>query len=165
MKNNSLILCLLGVLFFTSVNGQNEKFKALFIYNFTNYIDWPYYGGSSFIIAVIGDSPIISELEAISKIKSVGKLSIEVKKISSASEIGNASIVYVPGAKKRILPELSQACAGKAVLIISDEAGGNFGINFTEINQKQSFQISKSNIEAHHLKVNSNLIALGTSVN
>jgi len=165
MKNNRLILCLLGVLIFMSVNGQNEKFKALFIYNFTNYIDWPSYEGTSFIIAVLGDSPITGELETISKIKSVGKLSIEVRKINSASEVGNARIVFVPGAKKKTLVELSQACAGKAVLIISDEAGGNFGINFIEVNQKQSFQISKSNIEAHHLKVNSNLIALGTSVN
>ncbi len=165
MKNISLILSLLGVLSFSSIYGQNEKFKALFIYNFTNYIDWPSNGGTTFVVAVVGDSPIIGELESISKIKTVGKLSIEVIKINTVSEMGNASIVYVPPSKKKALVELMQVSAGRPVLIISDEAGGNFGINFIETNQKQSFQISKSNIESHHLKVNSNLIALGTAVN
>ena len=90
MKNISLILSLLGVLSFSSIYGQNEKFKALFIYNFTNYIDWPSNGGTTFVVAVVGDSPIIGGLQLISKIKTVGKLSIEVIKINTVSEMGNA---------------------------------------------------------------------------
>jgi len=165
MKNITFIFFLLSVLSFQTVKGQNEKFKALFIYNFTNYIEWPSNEGRTFLVAVLGDSPIINEIEAISKIKTIGKLPIEVRRINSTSEIGNASIVYVPPSKKKVLAELSQILVGKPVLIISDGAVGNFGINFVEISQKQSYQISKSNIESHGLKVNSNLIALGTAVN
>ncbi len=165
MKNIVTILCLLGVLSFTNIYGQNEKFKALFIYNFTNYIDWPQNGATSFVIAIIGDSPVFNEIEAISKIKTIDKLPIVVKKINTVNEIGNASIIYIPPSKKKTLVELAQFCTGKPVLIISDEAVGNFGINLILINEKQSFQISKSNIESHGLKVNSTLIALGKIVN
>lgn len=164
MKKISLIL-FAGLLWFSTANGQNEKFKALFIYNFTNYIDWPGGSGSSFVIAVYGDSPIISELQAISKIKKVGSATIEVRRISTTAEIGKANIVFVPAQKKRALTEINQAQAGKPTLIISDGASSDFGINFIVVGGKQSFQISKTNIEMHRLKMNSSLIALGTLVN
>jgi hypothetical protein len=165
MKKVRLFLCLGGLLYFATSFGQNEKFKALFVYNFTNYIEWPGGPGGSFVITVIGDSPIVTELENISKIKKVGGAAIEVKKVQSIAEIGKTNIVFIPAAKKKMLPDVAQALNGKAVLIISDNALGAFGINFTEVDQKQSFQISKSNIEGHSLKVNTSLIALGIAVN
>jgi len=165
MKKVQLLICVVGLFCFTTVFGQNEKFKALFIYNFTNYIEWPGGSNKTFVIAVIGDSPILGELQAISKIKKVGSLPIEVLKVNSPVEATNAQIVFVPGAKKKSLPEISKALSGKPVLIISDNAQGEFGINFIEIDQKQSFQISKLNIELRKMKVNSALLALGIPVN
>jgi hypothetical protein len=165
MKKLRLFFCLAGLCYFATVFGQNEKFKALFIYNFTNYIEWPGGSASSFTIAVLGDSPIIGELQAIGKIKKVGSLSIEIVKVGSAAEIGNAQIVYIPAAKKKSLPDIAKALSGKPVLIIGDNAQGEFGINFVEVDQKQSFQISKTNMEMRRLKVNSALIALGIPVN
>ena len=165
MKKLRFILCLAGLLYFASGYGQNEKFKALFIYNFTNYIEWPGGNNGTFTITVLGDSPITNELKAISKIKKVGNATIEVKQVNSVSEIGSTQIVYILPSKKKSLPDVYQALSGKPVLIISDNAQGKFGINFIEVDSKQSFQISKNNIEEHKLKVNSSLIALGTAVN
>lgn len=165
MKKLRFILCVTGLFCFALTYGQNEKFKALFIYNFTNYIEWPGGTNGAFTITVIGDSPIIAELQAVSKIKKVGNASIEVKKVNSVSEIGNSNIVYIPANRKKSLYDVAQAMAGKPTLIISDNAQGKFGINFVEVDSRQSFQISKSNIEEHGLKVNSSLIALGSSVN
>ena len=165
MKKLRLILCLAGLFYYALGYGQNEKFKALFIYNFTNYIEWPGATNGTFTITVIGDSPIIGELQAISKIKKVGNATIEVKKVNSIGEVASSNIIFVPSSHKKALAEIAQSMAGKATLIISDGAQGKFGINFVEVDSKQSFQISKSNIEEHKLKVNSALIALGTSVN
>lgn len=164
MKKVRLLLCLSGLFLFAAGYGQNEKFKALFIYNFTNYIEWPS-TGATFTITVVGDSPIIGELQAISKIKKVGNATIEVKKVNSISEVVSSNIVFIPSNHKKILPDVAQSLAGKPVLIISDGAQGKFCINFIEVDSKQSFQISKANIEEHRLKVNSSLIALGSLVN
>ena len=165
MKKLRFILCLVGLSYFVLGYGQNEKFKALFIFNFTNYIEWPGGTNGTFIITVVGESPIITELQAISKIKKVGNATIEVKKVNSVSEIGSSQIIFIPSSRKKALPDVTQAMAGKPILIISDNAQGKFGINFIEIDSKQSFQISKANIEEHKLRVNSSLIALGTQVN
>jgi YfiR/HmsC-like len=164
MSNAKTILGFLGFMCFVNTFGQNEKFKALFIYNFTNYIEWPG-GNKSFVITILGESPIIGELKAISKIKKVGSLPIEVQKINSSGEVGSAQIVYVPASMKKNLPEITKSLSGKPVLIISDGAQGEFGINFIEVDQKQSFQISKLNMELRKLKVNSALLALGIPVN
>jgi hypothetical protein len=163
--------CIVLIIFFSILGlkhsyGQNEKFKALFIYNFTKYIEWPTTNTDKvFTITVLGDSPIKSELESISQLKKIGNASIEVKTVATIAEIGNAHVIYVPPQKKKFIPDLATQCAGKPILIITDEAQGSFGINFIEIDQKQSFQISKSRIEAHKLKVNSALLSLGIVVN
>jgi len=164
MKRIRLILCIAALVLVSTSYGQNEKFKALFICNFTNYIDWP--GGihGTFVIAVYGDSPIFSELQAISKIKKVNGASIEVRKVGSVAEIGNSQIVFVPSQKKKAMVEINQTLAGKAILLVSDNASSDFGINFVEVDQKQTFQISKSNVESHKLKVNSSLLSLGIVV-
>lgn len=159
-----LILCIAGLLWITTAYGQTEKFKALFIYNFTNYIDWPN-AGNSFVIAVYGDSPMFGELVSISKLKKVAGVPIEVKRINSIPEIGEAKIVFVPVQKKRFVSEINKALSGRPTLILSDEATSDFGINFVVINGKQAFQISKSNIEKHGLKVSNSLLGLGIPVN
>lgn len=165
MKGIRLILCITALLLFSKSYGQNEKFKALFISNMTNYIDWPGGTGSVFVIAVLGNSPIVSELEAISKTKRIGNTPIEIVNVGSAAEIGKANIVFVCASKKKTLPEVNMALSGKPVLIVSDGATSGFGVNFVEINKKQSCQISKKNMESHKLKVNAALMSLGVAVN
>lgn len=158
------LLSILGLFLITAVFGQNEKFKALFIYNFTNYIEWPS-TGSVFSISVLGDSPIIGELENIAKIKKIGNASIVVKKISSASEAADSQILFIPASKKKNSADANQVLEGKNILIITDSHTTVYGINFIEVGQKQSFQVSKSAISAHNLKLNSTLVSLGVQVN
>jgi hypothetical protein len=161
-----MLLCLIFLSGTASAFGQTEKFKAIFIYNFIKDIEWPNKDQSSetFEIAVYGESPIINELNVIASKKKVGNSAIVVKKITSIAEISDCKICYIPGSRKKSIPEIAIAAKNKHILIITDEASDYFGINFKELNQKLVFQISKSNIEAHGLKVGSNLIALGISV-
>jgi hypothetical protein len=156
------LICLTGLI---DVHGQTDKFKAIFIYNFTNYIEWPTANQGTFQIAVYGDSPIIEELNIIGTKKKIGSASIVVKRINSPAEIGEAKICYIPSTQKKSIQEITAALKGKNVLIITEDAANYFGINFTQVNNKQTFEVSKSNIEAHGLKVNSALIALGSAAN
>jgi hypothetical protein len=158
------MLCLFGFFLISAVFGQNEKFKALFIYNFTNYIEWPS-SGPTFSIAVLGESPIIDELENISKIKKIANATIVVKRVNSASEAAQSQILFIPPSKKKVAAEAEQTLAGKSILIITDSNSVVYGINFLEIGQKQSFQVSKSAVASHNLKLNSTLLSLGIQVN
>ena len=154
-------------LFFThEAFGQNEKFKALFIYNFTKYIEWPSKGSQHFVIMVLGDSPIVNELNTIAQVKKVGSSAISVKKVQSVGEVTDCQIVYVSNSKSRLAPDVIARLQGKNVLVITDELIGKsgFGINFVVKDGKQAFEVSKGSIENNGLKINSGLLALGISV-
>lgn len=146
--------------------GQNEKFKALFIYNFTKYIEWPSTNGQHFVIMVLGDSPIVTDLSSIAQVKKVGSSAITVKKIQSIAEVSDCQILYVSGNKSRLVPDLIARIQGKNILLITDDLIGKsgFGINFIVKDGKQAFEVSKANIESNGLKINSGLLALGIPV-
>lgn len=88
-----------------TAQAQDERFKAIFIYNFTKYINWPAKQGN-FIICVLGNDDILPEIQSIASKKMVGTATIEVIKVNSTSEIQNCNIIYVPQNKSEYLPRL-----------------------------------------------------------
>lgn len=148
--------------------GQDEKFKALFMYNFTKYLEWPATQKTGdFIIAVFGNSPIVQELEIIAQKRSVGNQSIVVRKYNSPQEISRCHILFIPESKSSRASEIAVKCADKGTLIITDQPGlgkSVAGINYIKINGKQNFEINRQNIESKGLKVNSALLSLGVEV-
>mgnify|MGYP000668983651 CR=1 FL=1 len=70
--NNSVSkkLAIVLVMVFLSfhVSAQVEKFKAAYIYNFINYVEWPAnFTGETFVIGVYGNTGVSKNLEEISK--------------------------------------------------------------------------------------------------
>ncbi len=153
---------------FPNVKGQDEKFKALFMYNFTKYLEWPASKQSgNFVIGVFGASPIISELTIIAEKKKVGAQQIVIKKINDPLELSNCHIVYLPENRSSKADEVINTCKGKSVVFISDKPGmckTHSDINYVKVNGKQNFEINKKRIEAEGVNVNSALLALGILV-
>jgi hypothetical protein len=148
------------------LKAQEEMFKALFMYNFTKDIEWPNKNGD-FVITVLGNSPIVGELEKIATKKKVGNQPIKVLKVNNPSEIRYPHIVYIAPAKSSQLREVISNLNNKPVLVISDKPGladQGSGINYVKINGKQKFEINPSQITDTGLKLNSFLISLGIVV-
>ena len=149
--------------------NTNAKMKAMFVYNFTKYIEWPAaYKSGNFVIGVLGDTPLKPELDKMAKSKKAINQTIEVKKFSSISEISNCHMLYLASDQTTQL----DACLGKlgnfSTLVIGEEKGmaqRGAGINFVVKDNKQKFELSKKNIEQKNLKVSSNLLALAIVVN
>jgi hypothetical protein len=169
MKKVLNVLFLL-LLFFstTGLKGQNEKFKALFLYNFTKYIEWPSdKQGGDFVIGVLGNSPMTKELEVIASKKRIDNQPIKVKVFKSINDIGSCHVLFIPPGKSSSLPEVNKKIAGKGILVITDKPGlakKGAGINYVLKGGHQDFEINKSAIKGQMLKVNSSLFALGTVI-
>jgi hypothetical protein len=151
-----------------SLNAQDDKFKALFMYNFTKYLEWPTAKQSGdFIIGVYGASPIVNELNIIAQIKTVGAKKIVVRTVTDESQIISCNIVYVPESKSEEIQVISNGCKGKGTVLITDKPGlarSFSGINYVKVDGKQNFEINKANIEGQGVKVNSVLLSLGINV-
>jgi len=165
MKQRALGLFVLLLLCTISSYGQNEKFKALFMYNFTKYLEWPEaYRQGDFVITVVGNSAIADELKAIASRKKVGFQSIKVKTIGAASQLGMSHIVYVPSGKTGELAAVIEAAKKNSTVVIADKQGAiekGAGINYVVVNGKQMFEVSRQNLESSKIKVGSDLLSLG----
>lgn len=171
MKKRRMIITMLLFLFVSSINAnaQNEKFKALFLYNFIKNIEWPQaYKQGDMVIGVVGNTPIIKELETITSSQKAGNQSMKVKVFSNPDEITNCHLVYIAPNKSSTIPQIVSKLNGNSTLIISDGKGGiqqGSAINFLLDGDKLKFEISKQHIEQKGLKVSASLLNLGVAVN
>jgi hypothetical protein len=166
-KKHSLIL--LALLFFLPlVKSQDEKFKALFMYNFTKYLQWPAEKQQgNFVIGVVGNSAIINELNIIAQKKKVGSQQIVVRKLSESSQFAHCNILYIPPNRSSNIDNILTGCAGKGVVVITDKPGlakTHSGINYAKISGKQSFEINKTHLQSQGIKIHSALLSLGITV-
>jgi hypothetical protein len=170
MKSNLLLSMLLSLCileFASSAAAQDEKFKAIFIYNFTKYINWPASQGN-FVINILGNGNIMGEIEGIAAKKMVGSTQIETRRINSTAEINNCHILFITAGKTELLPEAFLMAKRKNILLITEKANScknGSCINFVNREGKLTFEISKSNIESCGLEVSSDLLKLGIGAN
>ncbi len=159
-----LLLCFIKL----PMMAQEDMFKALFMYNFTKNIEWPEsYKQGDFVIGVLGNSPIISELNKIASRKKAGSQTIVVKKFGSANDISQCHILFLPTNKSTSLSDVIEKLKSTPTLIITDKEGlakQGAALNFIKVDGKQKFEINKINIENSTLKVNSYLVSLGIEV-
>ncbi len=149
----------------TASLAQNEMFKALFMYNFTKNVEWPAdMRQGDFIIAVLGDSPVISELQKAAENKKVGQQNIVIKKIDNIGSIDKCHILYVPANKSNDLSSVLAKVDNKPVLLVTDKDGlaqQGACINYVVIGGKLNFEINKSRFQKQGLQMSSSLANLG----
>jgi len=155
MKKYIVILILIVFVGVFKSNAQDDKFKALMIYNFTRVIGWPAdYSQGNFVMEVVGSSDVLKELKNISQTKKVGAQTIEVKSISSPGEIGKCQIIYIPTGSENFLGDILNATKGTATLVITDKKGlNNAGscINFFAEGGQLKYEVLLGNMKSKGL--------------
>jgi hypothetical protein len=140
----------------------NAKMKAIYIYNFSKYIDWPEkYKDDKFVIGVLGSSHVEEELKKLAATRKVYNQTLVIKHLESPSDIEDFEIVYVGRDKTDYIPEVIQKTKKYNTLIITDKPGSIYegaGISFVVKENKTKFELSKKNMEARSLDVSSQLV-------
>ena len=107
-------------------NEQQDEYvvKAMFVFNFTKYIDWStIQSNSEFVISVYGNSEITRYLEKIAISKKVNEKQIVIKKVKTFNEAIGSQILFIPQKSIADIPELSGKYKLKCGLIISEGDG------------------------------------------
>lgn len=146
----------------------NSRIKAVFILNFTKLIEWPKaYRSGEFIVGVIGETPLYTELSKMAKVKKVANQSLSITKFKSIDAIGKCHILYITKGQSSKISNVLKKVKNNSTLIVTEETGlidKGAGINFVVKNNRQKFELNKTNVEKHKLKVSSNLEALAIIV-
>ena len=148
----------------------NAKIKAMYIYNFTKYIEWPEtYKEGNFVIGFLGSNvALLTELSNMSSTKKVGSQSIQIKNITSVENADKFNIIYILTDNSTQLAEVLSKVKGKSTLIVTDKPGlakQGSGINFVIVENKQKIELNKANIEKYKLKVAGKLVEIALTVN
>lgn len=151
------------------VFSQDYKLHPVYIYSFTKYVLWPEtYKEGNFEILVIGDSPIIKELNAMAGAKKTpDNRTIVVTKINAPSEIKKCHVIFVPVGKSRLLPEIMDKVGTHSTLIITEEEGlGAKGanINFIVKDGKLVFELNQGTMTKQNLKASIELSRLAIQI-
>jgi hypothetical protein len=178
-----LLLCLLTLCFLLGAamplqrasgggdeGGINREYplKALFLYNFGGYIEWPAETFISpqapFVIGVLGSSPIESTLREIAAAKKIAGRAIEIRQFSDTKEIHACNILFITrNVSRAVQLEALRVLADQPVLVVGEsqnfvQEGG--GINFYVEANKLRFEINLAATKQQQLRVSAKLLSL-----
>lgn len=125
------------------------KVKSMYVYQFASLVDWPAeFKKGDFVIGVFGKTPLYDELVLKYSNKMMGSQAIKVKNFMSVSEITACHILIITPDNSDKVAELVKKFKSKSTLIVTEKEGKlkeGAVINFVIHNNRQSFELSKTN--------------------
>lgn len=164
-----LALCLVSFAFSeppikNNVKERIYKMKAVFVFNFTKYIEWPENDSNkSFVIAILGESHIIEPLNIIASKKNIGNQKIIVNKFKNIDDVKKANILFVDSTFNMNLEKLLKKIESDNILLIGDKAGlakKGYGLSFFIEDGKVRFEMNRDVIKNANLSVSSQLLKI-----
>ena len=149
-------------------NDAPTPINATFLYNFTTYIEWPdEFKQGNFVIGVMGDNSLYTDLSSFFSSKTLGTQKYEIKYFAKPSEITRCQMIFIPADFAGSTSEVISKAKSKGTLIVTDKPGmakQGAAINFVSVDNKQKFELNKNNVERSNLKVSSSLVNLAIVV-
>ena len=162
------ILYLLLVLSGFSFGQREYQIYSGMIYNFAITTEWaPDKSNSEFVIGVVGNSPVVSELHKIAQSKKINDAPIVIKEFKSATEIENCHIIFVAPDHKNELEEISELSKLQHSILITEGSETDkeyFIFNFINDGQRTRYQLNMSNAAKHDVRIPSSIITLAIIV-
>ncbi len=154
------------------VINREYPLKALFLYHFGHYVEWPaasFRGPDSpFVIGVLGGDPILETLTELAQTKRINGRAIVVRRFASPAAIEPCQILFLG---RDISREVHQAAIDglrdKPVMLVGETRGfAHRGgtVNFVVESNKIRFEINLEAARQHQLKISSKLLALSRIV-
>jgi len=150
---------------------REYEIKAAFLYNFTNFVDWPAQtfanADAPIVIGVLGDSPCAQALERLVKDRKVNGRTIVVRQIASAEEAKVTQLLFVGSAHEVQFAGLKPAIESLPVLTVGESPGfATLGgaIDFVPQGDNIRFEINIGVAERAGLKISAQLQKLATAV-
>lgn len=161
----AFLLIILAVPVHAQTTNTAEVLKAVWIYKFLNYIEWPNEEDTEVItISYWGDDEgFYKNLSALNG-KEVRDSRIEVTRQNNITPKATVQVIVVGKNKNSSLPKLHSLLNGKSTLVISDAAENkqSIMINFVYPDPNTiSFELNRYNIIYEKLSLSSEILVIG----
>ena len=113
-------------------SSREYDLKAVFLYNFVTFVDWPKGAlpdGQPFVIGVLGEDPFGAALDEVVEGEKFRNLPLQVRRCRTIEEARSCQIVFISSSEAARLPAILAELRGRPVLTVADtpkflEAGG-----------------------------------------
>ncbi len=167
-------LALCGCLFaFHPAQGLDSddrlnRFKAVFLYNFIDYVHWPpERTKGAFKLGILGTSPVEFSLREISQKKSAWGRPLQIEVFSSVKEVRPSHLLFVTPEFSSRVRDLGQRLGKQGMLVVADAPGmaaQGACINFVLKKGKLKFEVNRESLEWAGLKASAQLLKLAILV-
>ena len=149
---------------------RESAVKAAFLYKFASFVEWPpdaFRGPSEpFVIGVFGDEAVASELEQLTRGRSVEGHPVTVVRIREADAVGRLHMLFAGGPRESRIRDVLAAVRGPVLTVADGSAGGQPRpvLQFTNEEGRVRFTASLAAASARSLKLSSRLLAVAQHV-
>ena len=164
-----IILAFVGAVTMNVNANEIVKYKSMFTLNFIRYVGWPEeVKQGDFVIGVLRNKELASELRSQTEGKKFGFQTIVVKEFNNIDEITDCQLIYVSEGSNfsRNAGAISQK-VGKSTLIISENNGAISNgsmINFVVVDDLLKFEVSPTNAQSKGLTLSSSLFSMKNAI-
>ena len=144
---------------------QEYQVKAVFLFNFTQFVDWP---ASAFAdragplaICILGDDPFGAYLDDAVRGEHVDSRALVVRRLTRAEDAGNCQILYISRSEAGRLDAIMPRVSALRALTVSDARGfGDRGgmIGFVTEDNRVRLRINLDAVRAAGLTISSKLL-------
>ncbi len=142
--------------------------KAVFLYNFTRYVEWPEaLEPEGLTIVVLGESAIGPPLREIARKGAVGRTPIAVRQCFEIGRIGRPRILFIARSAVPLIAQVLKETRGTDILTVGESEGlaaRGVAINFVERNGTIRFEMSERTLRETGIQVSSQLLKLAILV-
>ena len=151
--------------------GMEYQVKAVFLYNFTQFVDWPAEAFASpdapLVIGILGQDPFDKYLDDVVRGENAGGHPIIIKRFRDIESARDFQLLFVGGVDARRLDSVAAAFKDRMILTVGDS--GEFSkrggmIDFITRQGKIRLQINMGTVRAARLTVSSKLLRLADIV-
>ncbi|MCU7873503.1 MAG: YfiR family protein [Candidatus Thiodiazotropha sp. (ex Lucinoma borealis)] len=152
-------------------SATEHELKAVFLYNFANYITWPESAfqnqDSPFNYCLLGRSRINDSLNAVIKNETIKGRHLRLVEFQHPTQLSECHILFIHQLDEGYPPDLLRQLAAESILTVGDDAnfipaGGAIGL--LQKARKIDLVISMDAVELARLKVSSKLLRLAKRV-
>ena len=171
-----VLAVLLSSVLDASAQDRSHQVKAVYLYNFGNYVTWPTEAGSTrkkpteFVIGVLAAmDPVEDVLTKIAAKKTVHGVKIRTLLIPDVDAKWDCQILYIPAATSpEVIRKALKVVKEKPVLVVGElpdfaTSGGGM-IRFYQAQTMIRFEINPDAIRKADMKASSKLIQIGRTV-
>ena len=166
----ALVVCLFCICFSLlrsqTVQLAEYKIKAVFLFNFTQFVEWPEDAFSHYndplVIGILGKNPFGNYINEAVAGEKMGNHPLTIVRYNNVDEITNCQMLFI-NLNDANLTDILSSLNNRSILTVSDspnfiQSGGM--IEFVTMNNKIKLQINPGKAKAAGLNISSKLLSV-----